>query len=110
MAAQWKSEYRPNSEYSTPQRVRDDAEFHLNRTSPVTGWADGALQAAFEYVTPTSSPTHSVTPTSVPAPGGLTPRVRNALISVFVVVPVVVIVGVTTWWWWRRRPTERVVD
>lgn len=69
--AQWTSEYQLDTEYRTPQYIRVQAEFNLNRTSPAVpgGWADDTLGAAFKYgPNPPNPPIATGTSTPTPAP------------------------------------------
>ncbi|CUS07228.1 unnamed protein product [Tuber aestivum] len=45
----WSSHYTPGTVYKTPEIVRKNAEFHLNRVDPHSGWADDSLRDAFHY-------------------------------------------------------------
>lgn len=42
--------------YKTPELVRKNAEFHLKRVDPQSGWADDDLRDAFRYSIRDSSP------------------------------------------------------
>jgi len=43
----WSSRYTPGTVYKTPEAVRRNAEFHLKRVDPQSGWADDNLRDAF---------------------------------------------------------------
>ncbi|KAG0636096.1 hypothetical protein HOY80DRAFT_386830 [Tuber brumale] len=46
-AMTWSSHYAPGTVYKTPELVRKNAEFHLGRVDPQSGWADDRLRDAF---------------------------------------------------------------
>jgi hypothetical protein len=90
--------------------VREDAGFHPDRTSPVTGWDDdsGALEAAFKFpplAAPPPGPPGPTPPKSGRGLGPLSPGGRKALISVFVIV--LVVAGATFLFLKYRRRTPQ---
>jgi hypothetical protein len=48
----WSSHFTPRTVYKTPEIVRKNAEFHLGRVDPKSGWADNNLRDAFHYRPP----------------------------------------------------------
>ena len=74
--------------YKTPELVRKNAEFHLKRVDPQSGWADDTLRDAFRDSISTEDP-ELPEPTSAPPPlsGG---EIAGIVVSVVIGLPLLV--------------------